>query len=228
MPIERLISKSYADERRALMDPARALPWDKVPSYGSLSGDTVYIAAVDKEGNAVSLIHSLYGIFGAAVVAGSTGVVLQNRSAYFSLDPKSPNKVEPGKTPLHTLIASLAFRDGKFWAAVGCMGADGQPQIHLQTYVAMIDHGRDIQEALETPRFLSGRFGLLEARDTLHMEARFPPGTIDALEQRGHLVNRWGDWNETAGHAHGITVDPASGLRIGGSDPRSDGAAIGY
>jgi gamma-glutamyltranspeptidase len=86
-----------------------ALPWDKVPSWGSLSGDTVYIAAVDKEGNAVSLIHSLYGIFGAAVVAGSTGVVLQNRSAYFSLDPTSPNRVEPGKTPLHTLIASLAF-----------------------------------------------------------------------------------------------------------------------
>ena len=199
MPIERLISKSYADERRALMDPARALPWDRIPSYGSLSGDTVYIAAVDRDGNAVSLIHSLYGVFGAAVVAGRTGVVLQNRSAYFSLDPKSPNRVEPGKTPLHTLIASLAFRDDKFWAAVGCMGADGQPQIHLQTYVAMIDHGRDIQEALETPRFLSGRFALVEARDTLHIEGRFPPGTIDELEQRGHLVNRWGDWNEHGG-----------------------------
>jgi len=228
VPTERLISKAYAAERRALIDPARALPWDKIPSWGSLSGDTVYIAAIDKEGNAVSLIHSLYGVFGAAVVAGRTGVVLQNRSAYFSLDPDSPNKVEPGKTPLHTLIASLAFRDDKLWAAVGCMGADGQPQIHLQTYVAMIDHGLDIQEALEAPRFLSGRFAIGEARDTLHMEARFPPGTIDALERRGHLLNRWGDWNETAGHAHGIVIDPASGLRIGGSDPRSDGAAIGY
>jgi gamma-glutamyltranspeptidase len=228
VPTERLISKSYAKERRGLMDPDRALPWDKIPSYGSLAGDTVYIAAVDKEGNAVSLIHSVYGAFGAAVVAGRTGVVLQNRSAYFSLDPRSPNKVEPGKTPLHTLIASLAFRDDRLWAAVGCMGADGQPQIHLQTYLAMIDHGRDIQEALETPRFLSGRFAIGEARDTLHMEARFPAGTIDALESRGHLVNRWGDWNEMAGHAHGITIDPASGLRVGGSDPRSDGAAIGY
>jgi len=228
VPTERLIAKAYADERRALMDPARAIPWDKVPSYGSLAGDTVYIAAVDKEGNAASLIHSLYGSFGAAVVAGRTGVVLQNRSAYFSLDPASPNRLEPGKTPLHTLIASLAFRDDRLWAVVGCMGADGQPQIHLQTYVAMIDHGRDIQEALETPRFLSGRFAIGEARDTLHMEARFPTGTIDALARRGHPVNRWGDWNELAGHAHGITIDPASGLRIGGSDPRSDGAAIGY
>ena len=110
------------------------------------------------------------------MVAGRTGVVLQNRSAYFSLDPKSPNRVEPGKTPLHTLIASLAFRDDKLWAVLGCMGADGQPQIHLQTYRAMIDHGLDIQQALETPRFLSGRFALGEARDTLHIEGRFPRG----------------------------------------------------
>ena len=158
VPMDRLISKKYADERRALMDPARAIPWDRIPSYGSLAGDTVYIAAVDREGNAASLIHSLYGVFGAAVVAGRTGVVLQNRSAYFSLDPKSPNRVEPGKTPLHTLIASLAFRNDRLWAVLGCMGADGQPQIHMQAYVAMIDHGLDIQQALETPRFLSGRF----------------------------------------------------------------------
>jgi gamma-glutamyltranspeptidase len=228
VPMERLISKKYADERRALMDPRRALPWDKIPSYGSLTGDTVYIAAVDREGNAVSLIHSIYGVFGSAVVAGRTGVVLQNRSAYFSLDPRSPNRVEPGKTPLHTLIASLAFKDEKFWAAVGCMGADGQPQIHLQTYVAMIDHGLDIQQALDAPRFLSGRFGLLEARDTLHIEGRFAPETVAELERRGHLVDRWPDWNESAGHAHGITIDAATGDKIGGADPRSDGEAIGY
>jgi gamma-glutamyltranspeptidase len=228
VPIERLISRQYADERRALIDPAHALPWDKIPSYGSLAGDTVYIAVVDRDGNAASLIHSLYGGFGAAVVAGRTGVVLQNRAAYFSLDPKSPNRVEPGKTPLHTLIASLAFHDEQFWAALGCMGADGQPQIHLQTYVAMIDHGRDIQEALEAPRFLSGRFAIGEGRDTLHIEGRFPPETVAELEKRGHLVNRWGDWNELAGHAHGITVDQQSGLKAGGADPRSDGAAIGY
>src|SRR5260370_20003099 len=96
VPIERLISKDYADQRRKLMDPGRALPWDKIPSYGSLAGDTVYIAAVDREGNAASLVHSIYGSFGAAVVAGRTGVVLQNRSAYFSLDAKSPSNLAPG------------------------------------------------------------------------------------------------------------------------------------
>ncbi len=228
VPMAQLLSKDYANQRRGLMDPARALPWDKIPSYGSLTGDTVYIAVVDREGNAVSLVYSLYGSFGAAVVAGRTGVVLQNRASYFSLDPRSPNRLEPGKTPLHTLIASLGYRDDKLWSVLGCMGADGQPQIHLQTYVAMIDHGQDIQQAVQGPRFLSGRFGLLEARDTLHIESRFAPDTIAELERRGHILDRWGPWNEAAGHANGITIDPASGERIGGADPRSDGAAIGY
>ena len=228
VPIDMLISKDYANARRTLMDPARAVPWDKIPSYGSLKGDTVFIAAVDKDGNAAALINSLYGVFGSGVVAGNTGVVLQNRSAYFSLDEAHPNCVGPGKTPLHTLIASLAFRHGKLWGVVGCMGADGQPQIHVQTYVSMIDYGRNIQEAVEAPRWLSGRFALGEARDTLHIESRFPAETIDELARRGHQLNRWGAFNELAGHAHGITIDPESGLRMGGSDPRSDGAAIGY
>ncbi len=228
VPMQRLVSKAHADARRGLMDPARALAWDNVPSYGSLKGDTVFIAVVDAQGNAVSLIHSLYGVFGSAVVAGNTGVVLQNRSAYFSLDPAHPNRLEPRKTPLHTLIASMAFRNGRLWSVVGCMGADGQPQIHLQTYINLIDHGRNIQEALEAPRWLSGRFALGEARDTLHIEARFPAATIEELASRGHILNRWGDWNELAGHAHGILIDADSGMRYGGSDPRSDGAAIGY
>jgi gamma-glutamyltranspeptidase/glutathione hydrolase len=210
------------------MDPRRALSWDQVPSYGSLHGDTVFIASVDAEGNAVALIHSLYGVFGSAVVAGDSGVVLQNRGAYFSLDPGHPNRLEPGKTPLHTLIASMAFRDERLWGVVGCMGADGQPQIHLQTWLNLIDHGLDIQQALEAPRWLSGRFGLGEPRDTLHIEARFPAATIGELGRRGHLLDRWGEWNELAGHAHGILIDPVNGVRHGGSDPRSDGAAIGY
>ena len=228
VPMEKLLSRPYADERRRLMDPSRALPWDKVPSYGSLAGDTVYVAAVDAEGNAASLIFSLYGVFGSCVTSAETGVVLQNRGAYFSLDPKHPNRLEPGKVPLHTLIASLAFRDDRLWAVLGCMGADGQPQIHLQTYVAMIDYGRDIQQALAGPRWLSGRFGLGEARDTLHIEAGFPPQTIDELERRGHPVDRWGDLNELAGHAHGITLDAQTGTLAGGFDPRSDGAAVGF
>jgi gamma-glutamyltranspeptidase/glutathione hydrolase len=228
VPIERLVSKAYADSRRGLIDPARARSWDQIPSGGSLAGDTVYVAAVDANGNAASLIFSLYGIFGACVTAGEAGVVMQNRSAYFSLDPMHPNRLEPGKVPLHTLIASLAFKNEKLWAVVGCMGADGQPQIHVQTYVAMIDFGQDIQQALALPRWLSGRFALGEARDTLHIEARYPPATIDELARRGHALDRWGDWNELAGHANGITIDGESRVLAGGADPRSDGAAVGY
>jgi len=228
VPVDRLISKSYANQRAQLMDPDQALPWDKVPSYGSLSGDTVYIAAVDKFGNAVSFIQSLYGIFGSAVVAGETGVLLQNRGAYFNLDPAHPNRLEPGKVPLHTLITSVAMRDDQFWGVLGCMGADGQPQIQLQCYLAMLDYGLDIQEAVEMPRFISGRFAIGEARDTLHLEAGYPPQTFHGLEERGHVLDRWTNWNELAGHAHGIFVDQQTGIRMGGCDPRSDGAAIGY
>src|SRR6185369_14267637 len=103
VPMERLLSSTYASERRKLIDFSHALSWDEVPSHGSLSGDTVYIAVVDAKGNAVSLIQSLYGVFGSAVVAGRTGVVLQNRGAYFLLDPAHPNKLEPGKVPMQTL-----------------------------------------------------------------------------------------------------------------------------
>jgi gamma-glutamyltranspeptidase len=228
VPVDRLLSTEYAEERRRLIDMRRALPWDEVPSFGTLAGDTVYVAAVDGEGTAVSLIHSVYGSFGAGVVAGRTGVVMQNRGAYFSLDPTHPNRLEPGKRPLHTLIASMAFRGDHLWAALGCMGADGQPQIHLQIYTAMLDFGLDIQQAVEAPRWLSGRFGLLEPRDLLNLEGRFPAGTVAELGRRGHAINQWGPWNERAGHAHGITIDAATGARRGGADPRSDGAAIGY
>jgi gamma-glutamyltranspeptidase/glutathione hydrolase len=198
-----------------------------VPAAGSLAGDTVYVAAVDAAGNAASLIMSLYGIFGSGVVAGRTGVVLQNRGAYFSLDPAHPNRLEPGKRPLHTLIASLAFRGDRLWQVLGCMGADGQPQIHAQLYTAMIDWGLDVQQAVESPRWLSGRFALGDPRDLLNMEGRFPEATFTDLARRGHTINRWPAWNELAGHAHGITVDPDGGY-LGAADPRSDGDAVGY
>jgi gamma-glutamyltranspeptidase len=228
VPVERLISKPYADERRRLMSADRALPWNLVPSFGTLAGDTVFVGAVDAEGNAAALIQSLYFTFGSGVVAGDTGIVLQNRSAYFSLDPLHPNRLEPGKRPMHTLIASIALRDGRLWQVLGCMGADGQPQIHLQNYIGLVDFGFGIQYALEMPRWLSGRFNIGDSRDLLNIEGRFPEATVKELERRGHTVNRWPDFCELAGHAHGITIDPVSGTLAGGADPRSDGAAIGY
>ena len=228
VPIEQMISKAYADDRRALIDMQTALPWDRVPSHGSLAGDTVYMAAIDAEGNAVSLIQSLFAAFGSGVVAGNTGIMLQNRASYFSLDPAHPNRLEPGKVPLHTLMASMSKRGDDLWSVLGTQGADGQPQIQLQLLTDMIDFGLNIQEALELPRFLSGRISLGEARDMLHLEGRMSDATFDGLAARGHKMNRWADWNNRAGQAHGIVVEPGSGLYTGGSDPRSDGAAIGY
>ena len=228
MPMAQLLSEDYLSHRRLLINPERALAWDQVPSYGSLRGDTVYIAVVDQNGQAVSLIHSLYGAFGSGVVCLDSGVVLQNRSAYFSLQAGHPNVLAPGKIPLHTLIASIGFRRDKLWSVMGCMGADGQPQIQFQAYSAMLDHGLDIQQAVEAPRWLSGRFALGEARDTLHVESRWGNTTLDALAAKGHVLNRWGAWNELAGHAHGITLEGTQQTRFGGSDPRSDGAALGY
>ena len=228
VPVEHLISKPYAAERRRLIRGDRALPWDLVPSHGTLAGDTVFVCSVDKDGNAAALIQSLYFTFGSGVVAGDTGIVLQNRSAYFSLDPEHPNHLEPGKRPMHTLIASIALKDGKPWQVLGCMGADGQPQIHLQSYVGLVDFGFDMQQTLEMPRWLSGRFNIGDSRDLLNIEGRFPEATLKELKRRGHALNRWPDWSELAGHAHGITIDPVSGARIGGADPRSDGAAVGY
>jgi gamma-glutamyltranspeptidase/glutathione hydrolase len=227
VPVERLLSRAYADERRRLIVPERALAWDRVPAAGSLAGDTVYVGAVDRAGNAASLIQSLYSAYGSGVVAGRTGVVLHNRGAYFSLDPAHPNRLQPGKRPAHTLIASLAFRGADLWQVFGTMGADGQPQIHLQAYTAMIDWGLGVGDALASPRWLSGRFGLGEPRDLLHLESRFPEHTFVGLERRGHAIDRWGPWHERAGHAHGITVEPGTGRRVGAADPRSDGAAAG-
>ena len=226
VPMDMLLSQDYLDNRRQLMDPLHALPWDKVPSYGSLTGDTVYIAVVDEAGQAVSLIHSLYGAFGSGMVDPNTGVLLQNRSAYFSLQPAHPNALAPGKIPMHTLIASMGFKNRRLWSVMGCMGADGQPQIQFQTYSAMLDHGLDIQQAVQAPRWLSGRFALGEARDTLHVESRLGEHTLNDLAAKGHVLNRWGPWNELAGHAHGITLHPLDGRRIGGADPRSDGRCI--
>ena len=111
---------------------------------------------------------------------------------------------------------------------LGCIGADGQPQVHVQAYVGLVDYGLDVQQAVEAPRWLSGRFALGEPRDLLNLEAGIPSETVATLAARGHRVNRWPDRHELAGHAHGITLDPSSGMRIGGADPRSDGAAIGY
>jgi gamma-glutamyltranspeptidase/glutathione hydrolase len=151
-PVDALLSKDYAAQRRALVSPERAM---SPPSYGlPLSGsDTVYLSVVDGDGNACSFINSLYMGFGTGIVAEGTGVFLQNRGANFSLDPEHPNALAPGKRPYHTIIPGMALKDGQLWASFGIMGGFMQPQGHFQVFSAMVDDDLNPQEALDRPRF---------------------------------------------------------------------------
>src|SRR5207248_2483440 len=209
-----LIEPDYLTRRRALIDPLRAQP---SIAAGSFTGDTVYLCAADGDGNAVSLIQSNYMGFGSCVVVDGTGIVLQNRGAYFSLEPTSPNALAPAKRTLHTLIPSMALRDGRPAMVFGTMGGDGQPQIHLQVYTAAVSFGLNIQEAIEMPRWIHG-----EANDaeSLRVESRFPPETLQALRQRGHKVEELSAWETGMGYAQGITFDTYAGVMQGGADQR--------
>jgi gamma-glutamyltranspeptidase len=217
-----LIAPDYLTSRRALIDPARA---QTSIAPGAFTGDTIYLCAADRDGNVVSLIQSNYMGFGSGVVVDDTGVVLQNRGAYFSLDPASANALAPAKRTLHTLIPSMALREGRPAMVFGTMGGDGQPQIHLQVYTAAAHFGLNIQEAIEQPRWIHGATNGVES---LHMENRFPPETIAALRQRGHVVDIQGAWESGMGYAQGITFDHSAGVMQGGADPRAESLAAAW
>jgi gamma-glutamyltranspeptidase/glutathione hydrolase len=166
----------------------------------------------------------VYYAFGSCFVAAETGILLHNRGHYFSLDPDSPNSLEPGKRPLHTLMASLALQRNRPWLVFGTMGADGQPQTTVQV-LHHIMHGANPAEAVAAPRVLSGRFFLEDDHDRLLIESDFNTHTIDALVQAGHNVELAPEKDERLGHAHAIQLSP-DGTAQAGSDPRSDGLAV--
>lgn len=219
-----LIAPGYLSERRKLIDPRRAHA-AAVPS--AIAGDTVYMCAADEEGNAVSLIQSNYRGFGSGYVVDGTGISLQNRGSYFSLDPVAANALAPNKRTLHTLIPSLALRDGRPAVIFGAMGGDGQAQTHAQVYTALARFGLNIQAAIELPRWVHGAEEPGEP-EVLRLEDRFPLATVAALRALGHRIIEMGPWESAMGHAQGIMIDPAHGVLHGGSDPRAEGAAVGW
>lgn len=186
-------------------------------------GDTVYLCAVDADGNAVSLIQSLFGAFGSCVVAGDTGILLQNRGASFSLDPGSSNVLEPGKRTRHTLMPSMLFEGETLLGPLGTQGGDAQALIQMQLLSNLIDFGMEPQAAIEAPRWLAG-----QGDGNILLEGGFPEGTIQQLAARGHQVTLIEPWSSGAGHAQMIQLDRESGVLMGGADPRADGAAAGY
>ncbi|MGB2718018.1 MAG: gamma-glutamyltransferase [Vicinamibacterales bacterium] len=226
--IRRLLSKEYGAQRRKAINPDRA-----VESYPALAvdgrtapeehppearGDTIYLTAADSHGNVISLIQSIFENFGSGIVAGETGIVLHNRGSLFSLSPRHPNVVAPGKRPFHTLVPAMVLREKRPWLSFGVMGGDMQPQGHVQVLLNIIDFGMNVQEAGEAPRFRHSAAGLA-LESAISAEARF------GLNQRGHrIISTVGAF----GGYQGILIDPRTHVLMAGSDPRKDGLAVGY
>ena len=225
IPVARLLSSAYADEQRVRVDPRRAAP-AFLPGNPA-GGDTIYLCTVDRDGRCVSLIQSLYGAFGSGIAAGDTGVILQNRGAYFSLLPGHPNQIAPRKRTLHTLMPGLALRDGKPWLVFGSMGGDGQAQIHLQLLTNLLDAGLGVQQAIDAPRWIGAHLVEAHGPEPLLIEDRVPGAVRADLAARGHDVVTLGAWEEVMGHAQMILLDPRGHL-AGGADPRGDGIAAGW
>jgi gamma-glutamyltranspeptidase / glutathione hydrolase len=220
-----LTHKTYALERSRLIQWGKAMqpPAFGVPLRGS---DTVYLCAVDGEGNACSLINSLYMGFGTGIVAQGTGVFLQNRGACFDLAAGHPNIVAGGKRPYHTIIPGMALRDGQLWAAFGVMGGYMQPQGHVQVLSAMLDDEFNPQEALDRPRWCleDGR-----GDSMLAVEEGLPFKTLARLSELGHRLRPVsGRARGVFGDGHIIRRDADTGVLYGGCDPRKDGVVIGY
>ena len=223
---QRLLDPLNLAAQRAAISRASSAP--AVASSIPPRGDTVYVAAADRDGNLVSLLQSLYSPFGSGVMDPRTGVLLHNRGSAFSLDPDSPNRLEPRKRPLHTLIPAMAFRENEPWLVFGTMGGDGQPQTQLQLLAHILDDGMDVQAAIEQPRWLTGQWDGDEPPDALHLESRYPAAVADSLAALGHPIVRAGPWDRRMGHAQAIQMDRANGMYQGGADPRGDGIALGW
>jgi gamma-glutamyltranspeptidase/glutathione hydrolase len=219
VPVDECLDTMRLARRRRRISMGRAMPTDGPRS----DGDTIAIVTADARGNAVSVIQSLYHEFGAAVVAGDTGVLLQNRGCFFSLDPEHPNRLAPRKRTAHTLIPSMYLVDGRPRFVYGTMGGEGQPQTQAALVTRLVDYGLPPQAAIDAPRWLLGRtWG--ETTRALRLERRFPADVIASLAARGHDVLTVEPWSDLMGHAQviGVRGDEISG----GSDPRADGAAL--
>ncbi|MEQ1728932.1 MAG: gamma-glutamyltransferase [Vicinamibacterales bacterium] len=221
VPVEALLSKAYAADRAALITPGRAatdVPAGTLPMHG---GDTTYLSAVDADGNVVSLIQSNFANFGSGVVARGTGFALQSRGGLFTFDRAHPNALAPRKRPLQTVIPAFMQR-GPVKVGFGVMGGWNQPQAHVQVISNIVDHGLNIQEALEAPRFTKLTF----AGTDVMVESRVPADVLDGLAQRGHTLELQGAFSNMVGGGQAVLHDQTTRVNYGASDPRKDGAAI--
>ncbi|MFI4974258.1 MAG: gamma-glutamyltransferase family protein [Caulobacterales bacterium] len=229
-PLRALLSKDWAARRYAQIDPERAA--DDAPAGALQDGDTTYLCVADRAGMMVSLIQSVSSAFGSGIVAGDTGVLMNNRVGRgFTLEQGHPNLFAPGKRTMHTLNCYMvADTSGAAVIAGGSPGGDGQPQWNLQALVGLIDSGMDAQAAVEIPRWSiwpgtdpADRPNPVELR----VETRLEEAVLADLERRGHRLRRTGAWGG-GGAAQIIARDTDSGVLAGGSDPRAEGLALGF
>ena len=221
VPVEAMLSKAYAAQRFRQVDPAHASPEvapGTLPTHGS---DTTYLSVVDRDGNMVSLIQSNFANFGSGLVPERTGFALQSRGGLFTMNPSHPNALAPRKRPLHTIIPG--FMEGNsVRCAFGIMGGWNQSQAHVQFISNVVDHGMNIQAALEAARVTKITF---VGRDVI-MESRIPEPARRALADKGHEIDLQGSFSSLVGGGQSVMRDYASKVNYGASDPRKDGAAI--
>jgi gamma-glutamyltranspeptidase/glutathione hydrolase len=221
LPLDALLSKRYAAERRKAFDARKAQAY----VAGDPEGDTTGFVVADGHGNVASVIQSLFNPFGSGVVVPGTGVLLQNRGRHFTYEPEHPAVFAPCKRPFHTLITSLVTRDDRPHVAFSTMGGNGQAMFHAQVLTNLLDYGMDPQEAIERPRFLIGEFLPNDPADAIHLEDRVPARVFSGLRRKGHNIKPAPALFPRVGHAHAIAF--RDGLMLGGADPRGDGVALG-
>ena len=223
-PVAAMLSKPHAMDRARLIDPAKAACNVEPSVFDGLTnspgGDTIYLSVIDRDGNIVSLIQSLYGSFGSGLVAPGTGIMLHNRGGLFTLDEKHPNALAPRKRPLHTIIPAF-MQKGDVRIGFGIMGGFNQAQAHAQFVADIADFGLDIQQALEAGRFTKGSF----AGCDVQIEALVPDKVRSELKALGHDVRVVPPRSGTFGYGQAVMSDGA-GVHFGASEPRHDGAAI--
>ncbi len=223
-PVERLLSKSHAASRAALIDPAKAAcrvdPAKLDGVSDSEGGETIYLSVVDKDGNIVSLIQSIYSEFGSGLVPKGTGIMLHNRGALFTLTPNQPNTLAPRKRPLHTIIPAFMEKDG-VRIGFGIMGGWNQPVAHAQFVANIADYGFSIQEALEAGRFTKTSFQGCDVA----AEHLIPETVRKELTALGHVIRVPRPRSGTFGWGQAVMRD-TSGVNFGASEPRHDGMAI--
>jgi gamma-glutamyltranspeptidase/glutathione hydrolase len=228
VPVEKLLSKEYARKRRALINPNRTIPVAVAGDFGQpTESHTTHLNVVDSEGNMVALTQTLGAVFGSGVVAGDTGVLLSNQMRHLHADPDDPSRVEPGKRPRSNESPLIVLKDGRPFMALGTPGNDGIWQRLVQVIVNVIDFDYDIQTAITEPRMIYGgnQETGSEIRPIFNVEDRIPAAVMEALRAKGYEIKAVKD---DVGRVSGIIIDPRTGFRLGGADPREYGYAIGW